>query len=107
MTPLVSLEPIVTPEDIILMQQNAGLSEHSVWQQRGATKDERGLWQSHEGLLVAPVALLTMLISEAHSVDHCAKGEVIRIIRQQGYWSPYLQSMVDEVLERHTIRNEL
>ncbi|XP_054648258.1 uncharacterized protein LOC129190003 isoform X1 [Dunckerocampus dactyliophorus] len=98
LAPLVSIEPVATPDDIVLMQQNAGLSEHSLWQQRGASKDEKGLWRSHEGLLVAPVSLLTVLISDVHSPDHCAKGEVVRKIKQQGYWSPYLQSMIDEVL---------
>lgn len=98
MAPSVSVEPVAFPEDIVLMQQEAGTSEHTLWQKRGATKDEKGLWRNHEGLLVAPVALLTLLISEVHSVDHCARGEVVKKIKQQGYWSPYMQSMVDELL---------
>ena len=85
LAPMVSLEPAVTPEDIILMQQEAGVREHNVWTRRGATKNEKGLWRSHDGLLVAPVALLTMLISDVHSVHHCARGEVLKKVKQQGY----------------------
>lgn len=32
---LVSLEPVSTPEDIILMWQEAGPYKHSIWQQGG------------------------------------------------------------------------
>jgi len=45
LSPMVSLEPAVTPEDIILMQQEAGVREHSVWTRSGATKNEKGLWR--------------------------------------------------------------
>ncbi len=48
--------------------------------------------------MIAPTPLLTILISDAHGFDHCARGEVIRKIKRQGYWSPYLQAMVDEYL---------
>ncbi len=48
--------------------------------------------------MIAPTPLLTILISDAHGFDHCAMGEVIRKIKRQGYWSPYLQAMVDEYL---------
>ena len=48
--------------------KDAGTSEHSVWQQRGATKDKKGLLRFHKGLVVAPMALLTLLLNEFHSV---------------------------------------
>jgi len=48
--------------------------------------------------LVAPVALLTMLISDVHSVHHCARGEVLKKVKPQGYWSPYMHAMVEELL---------
>lgn len=85
LSPVVSLEAVVPPEYIIMMQQNAGQSEHNVWSQKGATVDEKGLLRSHKGLLVAPVLLLTILMSEIHNVDHCARGEVMRKIKQQGH----------------------
>ncbi len=81
LAPIVSLEPAATPEDIILMQQEAGKSEQNIWKQRGATVNEQELWRSQEGLLVAPVTLLSILISEVHSVDHCARGVVMRKIK--------------------------
>ncbi len=31
-------------------------------------------------------------------LDHCARWEVIRKIKQQGYWFAYLHAMVDEYL---------
>ena len=68
--------------------------------ERGASQDGKGVWRSHEGLIVAPVALLTILISEAHSVAHCARGEVLKKIGQQGYWSPCMQAMVEEILNQ-------
>ena len=68
---LATLEPAVTPEDIILMQQAAGTKEQNVWTQRGATKNVKGLWRSHDGLLVAPVALLTILISDVQCTSQC------------------------------------
>ncbi|XP_036066596.1 uncharacterized protein K02A2.6-like [Oryzias melastigma] len=49
---------------------------------------------------MAPVTLLTVLVSEADNPDHCARKEVIKRIRNQGYWSPYLQAMVDEILSQ-------
>ncbi|XP_036001791.1 protein NYNRIN-like [Fundulus heteroclitus] len=100
LAPVVTLEPMVTPEDIILMQQEAGESEHSLWAQRGATMSENGLWRSQSGHLVAPVALLTMLVSEAHGLDHCGRGKVMEKLKKQGYWSPYMQAMVDEILSQ-------
>ncbi len=48
----------------------------------------------------APVTLLAILISEVHNVDQCARGEVLKKIKQQGYWSPYMQAMVDKVLNQ-------
>ncbi|XP_036000753.1 uncharacterized protein LOC118565164 [Fundulus heteroclitus] len=100
LAPVVTLEPMVTPEDIILMQQEAGATEHALWAQRGATMSESGLWRSQSGHLVAPVALLTMLISEAHRLDHCGRGKVMEKLKRQGYWSPYMQAMVDEILSQ-------
>ena len=34
-----------------------GRREHSIWQQKGGSKDVKGLWRYHEGLLVAHVPL--------------------------------------------------
>ena len=51
-------------------------------------------------MLVAPVPLHTIIILEVHSLDHFARGEVVRKIRQQGYWSPSLYPMVDEILKQ-------
>ncbi len=33
-----------------------------------------------------------------HGIDHCARLEVIRKIKQQEYWFAYLHAMVDEYL---------
>lgn len=97
---MVILEPIPQPDDIIRMQERARPYEKSMWHQRGATKDDRGCWRSHEGTIVAPTTLLNLVIADAHGLDHSARGEVIRKIKKQGYWSPYLQTMVDEALAK-------
>ncbi len=69
-----------------------------MWHQRGAKKDTQDIWRTHEGQIVAPTSLLNILISDAHGFDHWARREVIRKIKKQGYWSPYLHAMVDEFL---------
>jgi hypothetical protein len=52
----------------------------------------------HMLLINAPFAVNIILISDAHGFDHCARGEVIRKVKCQGFWFPYLQAMVDEYL---------
>lgn len=98
LTPVVLIEPQPQLDDIVRIQQQAGPYEQSMWHQRGAKKDSHDIWRTHEGQIVAPTALLNILISDAHGFDHCAKGEVIKKIKQQGYWSPYLHAMVGEFL---------
>lgn len=38
-------------------------------------------YSGHEGLLLAPVVLATILINDAHGLDHCAWEEVLRKIK--------------------------
>lgn len=92
--------PEPTKTDIIEMQGQATLAEQTMWGQRGAKPNEDGLWTTDNGLLVAPTTLLTSLISEAHGLDHCARREVIRKVRKDGFWSSYLQASVDHFLSR-------
>jgi len=70
----------VPDEHDIRMQANAGVYEQNVWSKRGA------LWRTYDGLILAPTALLRLLILNAHGFDHCARGEVIRRIRKHGIW---------------------
>ena len=58
---------------------------------------------SNKALKVEKVAahyLNTILISEVHSVAHCGRGEVLKKIGQQDYWFPYMQAMVEEILNQ-------
>lgn len=57
-------------DDIIRIQEQATLYEQSMWQQGGALKDTQNVCRSHEGQIVAP----TILISDVHGFDHCARG---------------------------------
>ncbi len=66
-----------------------------MWHQRESKKDRQNIWCTHEGQIFAPTSLLNILISDVHGFDHCARGEVIRKIKQQGYWFAYLHAMVD------------
>ncbi len=59
------------------------LSVTSVWQHRGETRDANGLWRSHKGHMIAPTPLLTILISDVHGFDHCARGEVIKFLKNK------------------------
>ncbi len=66
---------------------------------KGEPKKTRKIFGIHmKGKLLPPTSLLNILISDAHGFDHCARGEVIRKIKKQGYWSPYIHAMVDEFL---------
>ncbi len=94
LTPVVFIEPQPQLDDIIRIQQ-ADPYEHSMWHQRGAKKYTQDIWRTHEEQIVAPTSLLNILISDAHGFDHCTRGEVMRKIKKQGYWSPYLYAMVD------------
>ncbi|XP_056592765.1 uncharacterized protein LOC130411831 [Triplophysa dalaica] len=98
MAPMVLIQPEPRITDLARIQEQASAVEQSVWQQRGATRDVNGVWRSHEGLIIAPHVLLTVLISETHGFDHCGRNEILRKIKQQGYWSPYLQATVDDFL---------
>ncbi|KAL0148916.1 hypothetical protein M9458_055720 [Cirrhinus mrigala] len=93
MAPSVLIQPQPQLADVTRMQQQATAYEISVWQQRGATRDANGLWRSHEGHMIAPTPLLTILISDAHGFDHCARGEVIvHLIYRQWWMSIYLNA---------------
>ncbi|XP_059827358.1 uncharacterized protein K02A2.6-like, partial [Hypanus sabinus] len=95
--PQVSLAP---EPDVIEIQGKATLAEQTMWRKRGTKQNPEGLWSTQDGLLVAPTPLLTILISEAHGMDHCARGEVIKKIKKDGFWSPYLQASVAFVLSQ-------
>ncbi len=61
-------------------------------------KYSQEIWRAREGQIVETTSLLNILIADVHGFDHCARGEVIQKIKQQGFWSPYLHAMVDEFL---------
>lgn len=91
-------------------QEHASVYEKSLWLRRGANQQQThdahgtlitsapGLWRGPQGHLVAPLSVLYTLIHDAHGLDHCARGEVIKKIKQV-WWSPYLAAMVDKELE--------
>ncbi len=95
LAPAVLIEPQPQLDDIIQIQQQAGLYENSMWHQREAKKDTQDIWHTHERQIVTPTSLLNSLTSHAPGFDHCARGDVRRNIKKQGYWSPYLHAMVD------------
>lgn len=102
-----------TLADVKEMQQEATDEEKTEWERRGARQGEDELRRNAEGLLVVPMPLLTLLISEAHGHDHCAWGQVMRNIKKQGFWSPYLQNRIDyqlsmcEIYAKNNIRKPL
>lgn len=83
MAPSVLIQPIPTIENITEMQNRATPYEVTIWQQRGVTRDANGVWRSHEGYTIAPNPLLTILITDAHGFDHCARGEILKKIKRQ------------------------
>ncbi|XP_038644227.1 uncharacterized protein LOC119960679 [Scyliorhinus canicula] len=94
-----NIEPQITLEDGAQLQEAAPVAEKTMWRERGALQGQHDkIWRNGEGLIIAPTSLLTVLISEAHGVDHCARGEVARKIKKEGFWSPYLQNSIDYIL---------
>lgn len=100
----VDLEDRITLKEVILMQEAASMIDKQLWLDRGAVKDSTGLWRNHEGLIVAPLDLLGLMIQEAHGLAHVARGEVRRkITKEYGFWAPYLLEQIDYVIGRCTI----
>uniref|UniRef100_A0A4W5RRK5 RNase H type-1 domain-containing protein n=1 Tax=Hucho hucho TaxID=62062 RepID=A0A4W5RRK5_9TELE len=95
---IVSFATPPSPAALVQIQSRASIFEQNTWLQRGASVDRHGVWRTHDGAILATTTLLTLLINDAHDPDHCARGEVIRKIKKQGFWSPYLQATVDEIL---------
>lgn len=91
-------QPLVTLNNLLAMQDVKCETVKLLWKERGETMDTHGLWRSHEGLLVAPTALLIILINDAHGLVHCTGGEILQKLQRKGYWSPYLQVYVDKAL---------
>lgn len=56
------------------------------------TRDNNGIWRSHNDFIIELPSLLTLQITDAHGLDLCAWNEVVRKIKRQGYWSPYHQT---------------
>ena len=111
--PAVTLHSQPSLDDIKEMQREAPNEEKTEWERRGAKQGEDELWRSAEGMLIAPLPLLTLLISEEHRHDHCARAQVMRNLKRQGFWSPYLQNCVDyqlslcEIFAKNNIRKPL
>ncbi|KAK3544163.1 hypothetical protein QTP86_003942 [Hemibagrus guttatus] len=86
----------VTLADVRTLQEIATVEEKELWKKRGAVLDLRsGMWRSCDGVFVAPLSFLPMLIKEAHGIDHCDRRRIIETIRAD-WWSPYLANMVDK-----------
>ncbi|KAL2076907.1 hypothetical protein ACEWY4_027497 [Coilia grayii] len=101
----ITLQPTVTIADIVQMQENAAHWEKEMWKQRGAKQDHDKMWRNHEGLMVAPTNLLSLLISDAHDMDHCARGQIKRKIYNEGFWAPNLQDVIDRKIEQCHVCN--
>ncbi|KAK7939137.1 hypothetical protein WMY93_002463 [Mugilogobius chulae] len=74
------------------IQEAAGAYEQNVWKQRGATKDEEGIWRNHEGKIVAPVPLLQMLYDEFHTPTHRSYEAILKHIDL--WWHPHMKPII-------------
>ena len=100
----VDFEKNISLDDLVMLQNEANEIDKDLWRDRGAVQDATGLWRNHEGLVIAPPDLLGMLIREAHGVAHVSKGEVRRrIVKKYGFWAPYLDDQIDQMIGRCTI----
>lgn len=57
------------------MQDRVPNNEKLLWEQQGDLTDAYSLWRSHEALLVAPVALVTILINNVQGLDLWQEGK--------------------------------
>ncbi|XP_041833465.1 uncharacterized protein LOC121634675 isoform X2 [Melanotaenia boesemani] len=94
------LEDKITIKDIVLMQQNVLDTQKDWWRQRGAQMDNEQVWRTHDGLIVLPDDLMTLLIREGHSVSHDSKSQVIAKIRNWGFWGYNLHAHVENYIAR-------
>lgn len=74
LAPLITVQPHITLDNIADMKNRTPPNEKNLWEERGAMTDAHGLWHSHDGLLVIPVLLVSVLILDAHGLDHCTRG---------------------------------
>lgn len=91
-----TIQPHIMLDDIAAIQDMAFPNEKNLWEEKGAMTETHGLWCSHEGILVVPVALISILIVDAHGLENCTMREVLRKIKQ-GYWSLYLKAHVSGI----------
>lgn len=81
----IEAEEPITFKDLSRLQDEVTQAESQLWVQRGAVRDSEGVWRNHEGLLVAPSCLLSLLINEAQGLSHESRGEVLRRIREWNF----------------------
>ena len=103
--PVINIQPHLGLADIINMQEEATPWEKDKWVARGAHRGRDKVWRSHCGRMIAPHVLLALLITDAHDLDHCARGEVRRKILDEGFWSPYMQEIIDNKLAQCYVCN--
>lgn len=85
---------------VVSLQVCCTEAEIANWIARGAKKElGTGLWRSIDGVCVAPLSLLPLLIKDAHGLYHTARVEILKKIRQD-WWSPYLASSVEHELKQ-------
>ncbi|XP_046899564.1 uncharacterized protein LOC124483259 isoform X1 [Hypomesus transpacificus] len=97
---VVQITPELFDKDMAELQAAASQTEQELWIQRGGVKGPDRVWRNHEGLIMVTYDSLPSVISEAHGVDHCKRGETINRIRKMGLWSPNLKAQVVSVLNK-------
>ena len=99
-----TLVPQPSLEDVKALQSLATAPEKAMWTEWGAKEgDDFCFWRKKDRLIIAPMPLPILLISEAHGVDDCARGEIMKKIQREGFASPYLQNSVDYMLSQCNI----
>ncbi|XP_056255929.1 protein NYNRIN-like [Seriola aureovittata] len=96
--------PVLTEEDIIKIQEQAGAYEQSEWARKGAIQ-RNGLWRSHDGRLVAPAKLCHLLLKQAHGPAHESKQRTQKNI-EACWWHPHMTALVDNYITDCTTCNE-
>lgn len=71
---IVGVVAIPTPAELVQIQSCAGIYEQNTWLQSGASVDRHGVWRTHDSAILATTTLLTLLINDAHDLDHYARG---------------------------------
>uniref|UniRef100_A0A3P8VXG3 Gypsy retrotransposon integrase-like protein 1 n=1 Tax=Cynoglossus semilaevis TaxID=244447 RepID=A0A3P8VXG3_CYNSE len=84
------MQPTMTMDGLIQLQNKASPQEKTLWKARGATETD-GLWRGPDGRPILPPGLRQTAMEEAHGVGHVGVAQMLRNLDH--WWHPFLKDM--------------